>query len=321
MLPKGSQVLYVSTIPFYASRMTAPFTELQQRFSIANVVRFEAGQGGLTRIVVTSPLASAEVYLHGAHVTHFQPMGQKPVLWMSGQSLYQTDKAIRGGVPICFPWFGPKAGEPSAPMHGFARLREWQVESVSQSDEGAVEITFTLTADEQTRTLWPAEFVARYCVHIGKTLKLTLQVQNKGDAAFTFEEALHTYFAVGEVRQVSVTGLEATNYLDKTDGSKEKSQGGDAVVIVSETDRVYLNTTAPCVLNDPANGRRVGINKAGSQSTVVWNPWIAKSKAMVDFGDEEWNGMICIETCNLGKDRVELNPGAIHEMRAEIRIV
>src|ERR1700682_1273142 len=109
--------------------MSTNLSELQRVFAFPTFFGFESGNGGLARAVITTPLASAEIYLHGAHVTRYQSAGQKPMLWRSAQSLYQADKAIRGGVPICFPWFGPRAGEPTSPIHGFARIKEWQVES------------------------------------------------------------------------------------------------------------------------------------------------------------------------------------------------
>ena len=300
--------------------MASNLSELQQRFSIPNLVNINAGKGGLTRILVTTPLAAAEVYLHGAHVTHFQPAGQKPVLWISAESLFQTDKAIRGGVPICFPWFGPKAGDPSAQAHGFARTREWQIESVTSQPDGSVELTLSLAADAQTLQRWPFEFEAIYQIRIGKKLELTLSVQNTGGTACQFEEALHSYFAVDDVQKVSVTGLEGTTYIDKVDGQKQKPQGNGPIAIIAETDRVYLKTQSTCRLNDPAQSRQIIVEKSGSHSTVVWNPWIAKSKAMADFGDDEWKQMLCIETCNLGDDRITIEPGASHEMSALISI-
>ena len=291
---------------------------LQERFGIPETVRFESGKGGLTRVSVTTPLATAEMYPHGAHVTHFQPAGQEPMLWVSSRSLYQPDKAIRGGVPICFPWFGPRAGEPSSPMHGFARVTEWNVESVTQSGGGEVELVFGLSNNEQTKKLWPHDFTVKYRVEVGVNLQLTLEVRNDGPEAFDFEEALHSYFAVGDVRKVAVTGLEGTTYIDKTDGLKQKPQGSEPVTITAEMDRVYLNTQSPCLLDDPATKRRIRIAKEGSHSTVVWNPWVAKAKAMTDFGDDEWAGMICIETCNVGEQRITLQPGDTHRMRAII---
>lgn len=291
---------------------------LQDRFGIPNVVTFDAGQGGLTRVRITTPLASAEVYLHGAHVTQFQPSGHEPMLWLSAKSMYQTGKAIRGGVPICFPWFGPRGGDGVSPAHGFARISEWQVEAVGQGIDGVVELILSLGSNEHMRNIWPHAFSAKYRVRIGSSLELSLSVTNEDPVAFIFEEALHTYLVVGDVRQVSVSGLEGTMYIDKTDGLKHKPQGNERMTILGETDRVYFDTRAACVLDDGAMDRRIAIAKHGSDSTVVWNPWIAKSKAMADFGDDEWMGMICIETCNVGANQITLQPGATHELGAVI---
>jgi glucose-6-phosphate 1-epimerase len=301
--------------------MASDLAALQRRFDVPGVVRFEAGAGGLTRAVVTTALAEAEVYLHGAHVTRYRPAGEREVLWMSAASLFREDKAIRGGVPICFPWFGPKAGDPSAAMHGFARLKEWRVESVVQPGDGTVELILELDADQQTRTAWPHVFAARYHVRVGRVLELVLRVRNDGTESFTFEEALHSYFTVGDARRISISGLEGTTYIDKVDQMKHKAQGDAAVSIERETDRVYTKTRTTCVIDDPVLGRRINVAKEGSDATVVWNPWIDKAKAMADFGDDEWPGMVCVETCNVGDQRVTVQPGETHEMRAAIGVV
>ena len=204
-------------------------------------------------------------------------------------------------------------------MHGFARLTEWDVISVAQQNDGAVLITLGLDPGEQTRRWFPNEFSTRYEVRIGKQLDLTLTVTNNCTDAFTFEEALHTYFSVGDVRQVKVTGLEGTNYIDKTDALKRKPQTGP-ITIESETDRVYLNTQSVCVIDDPSLARRITVAKHGSNATVVWNPWIAKSKAMADFGDDEWPTMLCVETVNAGESQITLKPGETHAMIARIEL-
>lgn len=300
--------------------MATDLAELNRQFSIPNAVRFEGGNGGLTRAVVTTALAEAELYLHGGHVTRYRPAGQGDVLWVSAQSVFQADKAIRGGVPICFPWFGARAGQPQSPMHGFARLKEWRVERVHEPGDGAVEIILELDADDQTLAVWPYQFAVRYHVRIGRVLELVLRVRNDGLEPFTFEEALHTYLAVGDVGRVEVIGLEGATYVDKTDAMRHRAQGNDPVTIAGEVDRVYTKTRTTCILHDPASGRRINVAKEGSNSTVVWNPGAAKAKAMTDFGDGEWPGMICIETANVGDERVTVPPGETHEMRAAIGV-
>jgi D-hexose-6-phosphate mutarotase len=286
--------------------------------SSSDRVRFEAGQGGLVRAVLSSAASEAHVYLHGAHVTHFGRPGQPPLLFLSNKSLFQKDKAIRGGVPICFPWFGPRAGHPDSPMHGFARLSEWTVESVGASAGNQTSITLGLRDSEETRKVWPHAFAARYTVTAAETLGMELLVTNTGKAEFTFEEALHTYLAVADVKNATVEGLSGIDYIDKTDGGATKTQGGKPIRIVEETDRVYLNTTSAVTVVDPGQRRRITVAKEHSDATVVWNPWIAKAKAMADFGDDEWPKMICVETCNVGVTSVALAPGASHVMRAVV---
>ncbi len=291
-------------------------TELQSRFSIPGVVRFEAGRGELIRVVITTPQAQAHVYLHGAHVTHYQPAGQAPALFMSGKSWFEASKPIRGGVPICFPWFGPRAGDPASPAHGFARLRQWTLESARQNSDGSVTVVLKLVTDDATRAIWPHDFELRHIVTVGATLQMELELRNTSAGPFTFEEALHTYLAVSDIHQVSVEGLTGVTYIDKTQAMQRKVQGDEPITFAGELDRTHINTRSTCVAHDPAGRRDLIVAKEGSQTTVVWNPWIAKAKAMADFGDEEWPGMLCIETANAADNAVNLQSGQTHRMRA-----
>jgi glucose-6-phosphate 1-epimerase len=271
-------------------------------------VRLETGKGGLPRLIITAPHADAEIYLHGAHVTAFQPRGQKPVLFMTRQSWFEAGKPIRGGVPICFPWFGP--GKDGRPMHGFARLKEWDVTGVEQS-AGAVELNFRLP---------DTEFEVDFRVSIGAALGMELRVRNPSPQPMQFEEALHTYLAVSDVRQVGITGLAGTIYSDRVGTPHTESEGAAPIRITGETDRIYFNTQATCIVDDPGWQRGLVIDKTGSDSTVIWNPWIAKAKAMPDFGDDEWPAMLCIETCNVREHSVSLAPGQTHTMTATVRV-
>ena len=260
------------------------------------------GQGGLPKLVIRTPQADAEIYLHGAQVTHFQPRGQKPVLFLSGKSSFEPGKPIRGGVPICFPWFGARQ---DAPAHGFARLREWELVC---AEPGAV--TLQLVEDD-----WGATFR----VSVGASLGMELTVKNLCREARQFEAALHTYLAVSDVRQVGITGLAGTTYLNTVGEPRENVEGTAPIRITAETDRLYLNTISTVTVEDHGWQRRIVIEKAGSHSTVVWNPWIAKAQRMADFGDDEWPGMLCVETCNVKNNAVTLATGAIHTMSAVIR--
>ncbi len=315
--------------------MPSSIQELNDRFGLAKALCFEAGQGGLTQAKITTAQAKAHIYLHGAHVTHFQRRGKQPALFMSPKSHFQDGKPIRGGVPVIFPWFGPLAGQPQAPSHGFVRVRAWEVESAGVGNDGALTLTLLLCDSPQTLALWPHRFEIRHRVTVGDQLTMSLEVRNplprprprdaarqgpqdeSGQPAFRVEEALHTYFTVGDIRSVKVTGLEGIGYIDKTCGGERKIQEGP-IHITGETDRVYLGTTSNCMLDDPALGRRMSVAKTGSQATVIWNPWIAKSRAMEDFGDDEWQGMICMETANVAEHAVTLPSGANHVMTARI---
>lgn len=294
--------------------------ELQRRFGIPGVARFEQGAGGLPRLRVTTDGAEADVYLHGGHVTHFQPRGTGPVLFLSARSKFGAGAAIRGGVPVIFPWFGARAGDPAAPAHGFARTAAWGVESVERAADGAVTAVLRLEPDEAMRAVWPHAFVLRHRVRVGAALDMTLELENRSSAPLVFEEALHTYLAVADVRQITVTGLAGTRYVDKTAAMAMRLQGAEPLRLTGETDSVYLATRAACVLDDPRGGRRLVVEKDGADTTVVWNPWAAKAKAMSDLGDEEWPSFVCVETANAADDRVTLAPGGRHAMRATLRV-
>ena len=293
--------------------------ELNTRFGLEDTLRFEVGIGGFVRGVVGTPTSSGHVYLHGGHVTHFQPAGQKPVLFMSSLSHFAPGKPIRGGVPICLPWFGPLSGQPDAPAHGFARLHAWDVESTEKLSDG-VRITLRLHATPSTNPFWSTEFQARFILTFTSTLTMDLQIKNLSNTTLRFEEALHTYLSVGDVKQVRVTGLEGVRYFSKVEGGAFAGSP-DPITISGETDRIYLDTQSTVKVIDPSMNRTIVVGKRGSNTTVVWNPWVNKSKAMPDFGDDEWPGMICVETCNNTQDyAVTLNPGQTHSMVATVGV-
>jgi glucose-6-phosphate 1-epimerase len=270
----------------------------------------ETDPHGLPRLRVATPAAEAAVYLHGAHVTHYQPRGHAPVLFMSAQSRFAGGQPIRGGVPVIFPWFGPHPFDPKAPAHGFARTTQWSLGEVARDGDSAT-VTLVMGSTSTVQL--------RYAVTIGPALDLSLTVANHDARALQFQQALHTYLAVSDVRQVSVKGLSGRDYVDKVDGMKRKTQPG-LVRITGETDRVYLDTPDAVTVDDPGMNRRIVVTKEGSASTVVWNPWIEKAKKMSDFGDEEWPRMLCVETANVAENAVTLAPGASHVMQATIRL-
>jgi glucose-6-phosphate 1-epimerase len=288
---------------------------------IPDPIRFEPGPGGLLRAVIPTPVADAELYLQGAHLARWMPRGQRPVLFVSPKSLFETGKAIRGGAPIIFPWFGSRSDGRPGPAHGFARTSEWAVEGAREGEGGRVEVTLVLNSSAATRELFDGDFRLRFRVTVGTELEMELETFNGSKVPFKFEEALHTYLAVGDVRQVSVVGLENTTYIDKTDRFKRKKLDSEPIRIGKETDQVHLSTQAACTVWDPVWNRRIIIEKSGSNSTVIWNPWIEKSKGMSDMAPDGWSQMVCVETANAADNAILLAPGASHKLAATIRVL
>jgi glucose-6-phosphate 1-epimerase len=258
------------------------------------------------------------MYLHGAHVTSWKPAGAEEVFFVSRQSRWQHGEPIRGGVPVCFPWFGNNADNPNAPAHGLVRTKPWQLESIVQSD-GAITVGMFTESDDETRRWWPGDFRLALHATFGSTLTFELAVTNTGTTTRRFEEALHAYIRVGDIHDVRVRGLDATKFLDKPDANLEKVQHGD-ITIVSETDRVFLDTTGPVDVDDAALRRRVRTVKDRSLTTVVWNPWVAKAQALSDLADDEWPEFVCVETCNVAAFAVELAAGQCHMMRSVVSV-
>jgi len=269
-------------------------------------------------VKVETPQSAAEIYLHGAHVTHFQRKNEPPVLWLSAESKFDEKSPIRGGIPIILPWFGARAGQTAA--HGFARVKSWELADVAASTTGVVTVRLRLPECSEFAGFSP--FTADYVVTLGETLELELTVRNStGHGLLAFEQCLHTYFTVGDIGAVSLAGLQGTMYLDKVGGSHERVEMGEAITIASEVDRVYMDTRAAVDIRDGKLRRTIRVEKENSASTVVWNPWVAKSKAMADFGDEEYHTMVCVESGNVGKNSLTLEEGKTMTMKVKVEIL
>ena len=264
---------------------------------------------------MATPLARAAVYLQGAHVTAYAPRAAAPVLFLSRASRFEHGVPIRGGIPIVFPWFGRKAGDPAAPLHGPARLAAWSLEAATVDPAGVVHLRLGL--DGVAAAEWPAGARLRYRVEIGPALRLALEVENRGPRPFVCEEALHTYLAVDDVERISVTGLEGAAFLDETEAFVRKRDGAAPLVVRGEMDRIYDETRATCVVRDPAARRRLEIAKTGSEATVVWNPGAAR--ALPDLARDEWPRFLCVESGNVGRGAVTVAPGARHRLTVSIR--
>lgn len=298
--------------------MKGTIAESDHRFEIPGTAQVVEGNDGLPKVRITSPEVVGEMYLYGAHVTSWKPVGGEEVLFLSSQSRWEHGHAIRGGVPVCFPWFGDKADDPKAPAHGFVRTKAWQLESIAQVG-AAVTVSMFTESNEDTKRWWPAEFRMVHRATFGSELSLELVVTNTGTTSLRFEEALHAYHRVGNIADVRLRGLDTVHYLDKTDSNRKKIQHGE-IVIVSETDRVYLNTRDAIELEDPVLHRRIRVTKENSLTTVVWNPWVQKAHSLADLADDEWTQMICIESSNVSDFAVDLAPGQQHKMKAIVRV-
>ena len=294
-------------------------TTLNTQFGIDSQLVFKSGLGGLIIAEINNIHAQAAITLHGAHVLSFQPHSQQPVLWLSEHSHYKIGRAIRGGIPICWPWFAAHPSDSSKPNHGLARTTVWMVSGSEARADGSTQLRLKLHDSAETGTLWPHAFRLELAVTVGSTLQVDLNIYNLGNEPFVFTSALHTYFNVSDIAKVSILGLENMAYLDKVDQDKRKTQLGP-IAITAETDRIYLETTGDCFIVDSGWQRQIRVAKQGSRTTVVWNPWIEKSRRMSDFGDEEYHGMVCVETTNAADDVVTVAAGGAHLLRTIIGV-
>jgi glucose-6-phosphate 1-epimerase len=291
-------------------------TELNEHFAIPGVLSFDEGHGGFLRANITTPACRGAIYLYGAHLVAWQPDGAEPVIFLSEHSKYEAGKAIRGGVPIIFPWFGNKD---NAPTHGFARTEVWDVAFVGQSGDD-LHVTLTLAPNETSRALGYDKFQLAYEVIFGKELTLRLSVANQGDQPLEFEEGLHTYLAISNIEDVAIHGLKDTEYLDKMDDFKRKRESADAIRFTGSVDRPYVNTEANVTLEDPGMKRRIVLSKQGSKTTVVWNPWSNLAATLPDLGEDEWRKMVCVEAVNAGENKITLHAKEAHTMEAKFTV-
>jgi glucose-6-phosphate 1-epimerase len=289
--------------------------ELNQRFAIGNHVQFKEIAAGMIVAEVANQHALANIVLQGAHIATFQPRGEEPVIWLSPYAKFAPGKSIRGGVPICWPWFGPHKTDSKLPGHGYARTVPWEVLETKALPDGSTFLSFGLIENETTRAQWPHASTVQLAVTVGKALRVELITTNTDTKAFELGEALHTYFHISDVAKTTIRGLDNCAYLDKVQDFTHCTQK-DGIVIESEVDRVYINTAADCVIEDKGLKRAIRIAKQDSMSTVVWNPWTEKADKMGDFGENGHRGMVCVESGNAMENIVTLAPGATHKLVA-----
>ncbi len=292
--------------------MNEQVSALNSDFGIDGQLTFRDAGNGFVVIDVENSHCTASIAMQGAHLMSWQPKGEEPVIWMSPAATLAHGKSIRGGVPICWPWFGAHASEASYPGHGFARTVPWEVVDTTPLDDGSTRISFRIT--EVKKDQWPHSTPAEMHMVIGAVLEMELATINRDVDTLTVGDALHTYFSVSDVSRVVVRGLDGCDYLDKVGEVTRRSQQGD-VTIASEVDRIYFDQEQDVVIEDAGMQRNIRIEKRNSHSTIVWNPWVEKCQQMGDFGsDDGYLGMVCVESANADEDVVQLAPGEIHRL-------
>lgn len=293
---------------------------LNTQFGIDGQLSFRADASGLIVAEINNALGSASLCLQGAHLMTWQPKSQAvPVVWLSRDTKPAVGKSIRGGAPVCWPWFGAHASAASFPGHGFARTVPWRVIEAGTEPNGATRLTLRLEPSDKTRVQWPESCNVDLTVIVGDTLRMEMTTENTGTTDFVIGEALHTYFQIGDIGAIRVTGLEGSEYWDKVGGSNLRRQDG-AISFGGEVDRVYINNRAECVIHDDKLKRRIHVAKSGSLSTVVWTPWIEKANKMGDMGQPDgWREMVCVESANAIDNVVTVAAGTRHTLIVEYR--
>ncbi|MEM7383482.1 MAG: D-hexose-6-phosphate mutarotase [Verrucomicrobiota bacterium] len=288
--------------------------ELNKRFS-SPILSFAEGPGGRPLARLQNEYGSADVALHGAHVLSYEPAGNEPVLWVSQKAIYEDGKAIRGGIPVCWPWFADHPSDSSMPAHGIARTQSWKVIEPRANRHLALQLEPT----DWSHSIWPEKFELRLEITLGPALEIRLEAANKSNRPFQAGAALHSYFHISRINAITVHGLENTTFIDKLDNDRE-AQEADPISFDREIDRIYVETEAACLIRDAGLNRTIRVAKEGSRSTVVWNPWIGKARRMGDFGDDEYVSMVCVETTNAERDVVTIQPGENHVLMARLSI-
>ncbi|HBV20893.1 MAG TPA: D-hexose-6-phosphate mutarotase [Nitrosomonas sp.] len=294
--------------------------QLNTEHGIAGQVEFTVGSGGLTMIQVNTSKAKALISIHAGQVLSYQPSGEEDVLFLSSKAYYQDGKAIKGGAPICWPWFGPDPEGKGRPGHGFVRNRLWNVLSTEATLDDDIKITLGLTDTPETREIWPHAFELTQEIVVGDSLNLTLITRNTGAELFSITQAFHTYFKVGDITQTSVMGLQDCTYIDKVDNSAEKKQEG-VVTIASEVDRIYHDVSNTMIIDDKALDRCIQILSQGNKTAVVWNPWEKISAEMADLEDADYKRLLCVETTNAASDVIAIAPGQEFRLVADYSVM
>jgi glucose-6-phosphate 1-epimerase len=297
--------------------MMIDIDELNDKFSIEGEVGFAELEEDMVFITISNKHAEADICLYGAQITNYKPYRTMDILWMSPDSNFEKGKAIRGGIPICFPWFGPHKSDSSKPQHGFARLMFWDVLETRTNSEGETLVRFQLCSSPETKSYWDHDFCAELKVVVGKQLSVTLKISNTSSIPFEYTCALHSYFNLSSIEEIAIKGLQNTRYHNQLEPGEFIQETEKLEIHKAET-RHYYDTEATCVINDPYFGRGIQIAKSNSKVTTVWNPWEETCKEIEDMPDDAYQTFVCVETVNAFNDVIKLAPGEAYETTAVI---
>ncbi len=292
--------------------------ELTNQFSVKGLVSFYK-KYELDIIRITNKYAQLDLSLYGAHVLSYIPNNADDLLWMSTLSDFENGKAIRGGIPLCFPWFGPHSTEAALPQHGFARLSIWNLEEVTQLNDDSTLIKLSLQSSAETKKYWPHDFHGELSVIVGNELQVNFTIKNEDTKTFKYTSALHSYLKVSDINEVAIEGLKNTDYYSGF-GDIVQKQNSELLAITKEENRRYINTSATCVIQEHGNKKCIIVDKKGSRVTVVWNPWQETCKQIKDIDNDGYKSFVCVEAANYYDDYIELKPGAQHTLSTTIKL-
>lgn len=278
-------------------------------------VRWVLDPGGRPTVELRHGDRVARVATTGAQVLSFT-VGDRDVLWTAGAPEYAPGRPVRGGIPVVFPWFGDHRDDPSQPAHGFARSQHWRCTDLGPGSD----VTLTLEDDERTRARWPHAFRVDLRVALDEALTVALRVENRDRKPFRFEQALHTYFAVGNVHEASVHGLEGVPFVEHAKRPEASWDPNLPLHFRAETDRVFQSTPDRVQLVAPAMQRTVTLATRNAHSAIVWNPWPEKTARLSQMLPDDWRTFCCIESANVHDGALELAPGAVHELELRLSV-
>ena len=295
--------------------------QLNSDYGIEGQLKFIKGSGGFPFIQICNRSATALISVYAAQVLSYRPTEEdEDLLFLSSKSYYDDGKAIRGGIPVCWPWFGDNAVGLDRPSHGFVRNGLWTVAGTEATTAFETKVRLKFPENAHNDHCWQQAFDLELEISVGDSLTLDLMTRNTGEQSFSITQAFHTYLRIGNIGQVRIIGLEGAVYTDKLDDDRQKRQTG-TLTVWEEVDRIYMNVQNELIVVDAAFKRRIKITAADSKSAVVWNPWTKKSAVLPDLDDGDFRHFICVETGNIAGNVVELPPDGVCRLLTNFEII